>query len=203
MSSTGSITLWIERLRCQDDSTATNVLWQQFATRVLTLARFKLRHRRTKVADEDDVANSVFEALFTGVANGSFPNLNNRDDLWALLIRLTEHKAMDLLRYESRKKRGPEAPFIGLSGALEARETEDRLDELVDKRPTPDEEIQLAEACSSLLSRLEDPLLVAIAQFKLEGHSNEAIAELVAKSLRTVERKVALIRSIWSEAYET
>ncbi|MBL8871883.1 MAG: hypothetical protein JNK90_19060 [Planctomycetaceae bacterium] len=202
MPASGSITLWLDRLRNQEDSIAQNALWQQFATRVLSLARAKLRYHRTKIADEDDVANSVFEALFTGVASGGFPNLNNRDDLWGLLIRLTENKAIDLIRYENRKRRIAKPNGAGPLDKREENDVQNDLSNFPDKRLTAEEELQFAETCSLLLARLEDPVLIAIAQFKLEGHSNTAISEFISRPLRTVERKIAMIRSIWSNIHE-
>lgn len=197
MTASGSITIWLHRLTEQADSMATTVIWRQFATRVLGLARSKLRHYPLAIGDEDDVTNAVFVALFTGVVNGDFPNLNSRDDLWALLIRLTQNKAIDLIRFERRKKRSLAGQDTG--GSLD-RTKDNPVSKLEDTQPTPIEVLQFAEACSALLNRLDDPLLVTIAQLKLEGHTNHSISHLLARPLRTIERKTALIRSIWSQS---
>jgi DNA-binding CsgD family transcriptional regulator len=37
-----------------------------------------------------------------------------------------------------------------------------------------------------------------IARLRLEGHANEEIAKELGISLRTVERKLGLIRELWS-----
>jgi DNA-directed RNA polymerase specialized sigma24 family protein len=57
----------------------------------------------------------------------------------------------------------------------------------------------VAEQYERLLGRLEKPSLRTIAQLKLEGYSNEEVAERLDCSLRTVERRLWLIRTIWSE----
>jgi DNA-directed RNA polymerase specialized sigma24 family protein len=44
---------------------------------------------------------------------------------------------------------------------------------------------------------LDEPSLRAVALDKLEGWSNEEIASRHGLALRTVERKLALIRKIW------
>ena len=43
----------------------------------------------------------------------------------------------------------------------------------------------------------------AIADAKLEGLTNPEIAERINRSLRTVERKLRVIRSLWSEEQGT
>ncbi len=57
----------------------------------------------------------------------------------------------------------------------------------------------MAEQCQRLLDRLGDKALVSIAQLKLECYTNEEIARQLDCSLRTVERKLDLIRTKWSE----
>jgi hypothetical protein len=50
------------------------------------------------VADEEDAALSAFDSFCRRAEQGQFPDLKDRDGLWALLVVLTAHKAADLLR---------------------------------------------------------------------------------------------------------
>jgi DNA-directed RNA polymerase specialized sigma24 family protein len=50
-----------------------------------------------------------------------------------------------------------------------------------------------------LLGRLGDETLRQIAIAKLEGYKNLEIAEQLGLSLRSVQRKLSLIRQTWSE----
>ena len=58
------------------------------------------------MADEEDVALSAFKSFCRGTQDGRFPQLHEHEDPWPLLLALTTHKAIDLLRYERRVKRG-------------------------------------------------------------------------------------------------
>jgi DNA-directed RNA polymerase specialized sigma24 family protein len=65
--------------------------------------------------------------------------------------------------------------------------------------PTPAFAAQVSEECRRLLGCLASPDLEAIAQWKLEGYTNEEIADRLGRSLGTVERKLRLIRTIWEK----
>ena len=54
----------------------------------------------------------------------------------------------------------------------------------------------VAENCARLLDRLE-PELRQIAQLRLDGYTNAEIAAQLGCALRTVERRLELIRRIW------
>jgi ECF sigma factor len=75
-------------------------------TRLARLAHVRLRAVARGPADGENVALSVFDSFFKGVAAGRFPNLGNRDDLWRLLVTITARKAHNQRRDEGRQKRG-------------------------------------------------------------------------------------------------
>ena len=53
--------------------------------------------------------------------------------------------------------------------------------------------------CRELLSRLADETLERIAVLRLEGCTNQEIGEQLGIAERSVERKLARIRSIWRQ----
>lgn len=105
MVSIGSVTLWIDRLQT-GDPVAAQQLWQRYFRRLVGLARRKLRDLPRRAADEEDVALSAFDSFYRGATEGRFPQLQDREDLWHLLVAITAHKALDLVRREGRQKRG-------------------------------------------------------------------------------------------------
>ena len=84
MSATGSVVSWLVRLR-EGDAGAAQHLWEQYFARMVGLARKRLRGARRREADEEDVALSAFDSFCRGVEGGRFPQLKDRDGLWALL----------------------------------------------------------------------------------------------------------------------
>jgi hypothetical protein len=43
---------------------------------------------RRRAADEEDVVQDAFHSFFRGVSAGRFPQLNDRDNLWRLLVAI-------------------------------------------------------------------------------------------------------------------
>lgn len=95
--------------------------------------------------------------------------LDDRDDLWQVLVVLTERKAVDQLRREQAAKRGGGCVRgeSALNVAPPGHSTEDGLDQLVDYRPTPEFAAQIAERLEHLLDVLNDDTLRRIACDKL------------------------------------
>ena len=96
MSSGGSVTRWVAALKA-GDAAAAQPLWERYHRQLVALARRKLDASRRRAADEEDVVQSAFHSFFRGVARGRFPQLNDRDNLWRLLVVITARKAVDQL----------------------------------------------------------------------------------------------------------
>ena len=112
-----AVTEWIEQLK-KGDSAATEKLWQRYFQQIVEQARRRLEGAARAVADEEDVAVSAFKSFWVGAHNGRFPRLSDRDSLWSLLVAITAHKSVDLIRYENRQKRGGGQPPLPLDEAL-------------------------------------------------------------------------------------
>jgi DNA-directed RNA polymerase specialized sigma24 family protein len=192
MTSTGSITRYIGQLKA-GSPVAAQKLWEGYFQEMVELARHKLQGLPRRAADEEDVALSAFDSFCRGAAGGRFPRLNDRDSLWPLLVAITAHKAVDLLRHERRRKRGGSPPGPG------GPATEAELEQVVGREPTPAFALQVAEECQRLLDSLGDATLRSVALWKMEGDTVEEIAARLGCVPRTVERKLRAIRRLWGE----
>jgi DNA-directed RNA polymerase specialized sigma24 family protein len=192
----GSVTHWIDALRSGDNEAARK-LWQRYFESLVRLARSRLRARARGAGDEEDVALSAFESFYTAVAHGRFPNLSDRDELWRLLVTITARKASDLDRHESQQKRGGgrvlQESALGASTAPESG----GLAQVVGGEPTPEFAAMVAEECARLLNRLPAESLRQVALLKMDGYKNEEIAARLRCGLRTVARKLEVIRKAW------
>jgi DNA-directed RNA polymerase specialized sigma24 family protein len=157
------------------------------------LARRKLHGQPRAAADEEDVALSAFDSFCRRAEQGQFPRLVDRDDLWHLLVLLTERKAYRLIRHERRRKRGGGA----VKHLSELAANEEGSVEVIGREPTPEFAAQVAEECCRLLDRLGDPTLRGVAVAKMEGYSNAEIAARQGVVERTIERRLGLIRKMW------
>jgi DNA-directed RNA polymerase specialized sigma24 family protein len=189
MSSTpGSVTRWLDQLRAGNPEAA-GPLWERYFRRLVALARARLHSAPRRSADEEDVALSAFDSFCRGAGQGRFPHLDDRDDLWRLLVTITARKVYHLRRDEGRKKRG--------GGAAPSFAASAELEQVVGQEPTPEFAAQVAEECRRLLDSLGDPTLRAVALWKMEGYTSEEIAVRLDCAPRTVERKLRLIRDTW------
>ena len=193
----GSVTCWIRDLHGENASEASRQLWNRYFTRLARLARAMLQASAHGPADEEDVALSAFESFFRGTVERRFPELADRDDLWKLLVTITARKAANQRRSELRQKRG------GGRVVTEAALTTDRdadpfLAQIVGDEPTPEFALLVTEEYRRLFGSLSDESLRVVALLKLEGYTNDEIADSLDCGLRTVERKLEVIRKRWS-----
>jgi DNA-directed RNA polymerase specialized sigma24 family protein len=201
MSSSGSVTHWIVQLKAGDPAAAQK-LWERYFPRLVGLARKKLQGTLRQVADEEDVALSAFDSFCRRAESGQFPQLFDRDDLWQLLLLITTRKALYQVRRSRRQKRGRASQ--GEEAVVEAPETAERaaLEQIPSPEPTPEFAAQVADEFRRLLTLLQDEELRAVALWKMEGYSNEEIATKQGCAPRTVERRLRVIRSLWSQESE-
>lgn len=193
MPSKGSVTQWIGQAQA-GQAEAAQLLWQRYFGRLVALARVKLQGSARGMADEEDVALSAFDSFYRGVEQGRFPRLNDRDNLWSLLVVITARKVGKLKRDQGRQKRG------GLRKEETAGKRDDpALGEVIGHEPSPDFAAQVAEECQRLLDALDDDAARDVALAKMEGYTNEEIARKLDCAARTVERKLVLIRGLWEK----
>jgi DNA-directed RNA polymerase specialized sigma24 family protein len=197
MSSLSPVMIWVSQLK-DGNPAAAQQLWDTYFLRMVKVARCKLHGAPGRMADEEDVALSAFKSFCRGALDGRFPQLQEHEDPWPLLLALTTHKAIDLLRYERRAKRGgPGQQHASPVGPEEAPVVNTGLSQLVGKEPDPQAAFQVAEECQDILDRLSDTILRAIALWKMEGFTTQEIAAKLACTPRTIERKLQLIRRLW------
>jgi DNA-directed RNA polymerase specialized sigma24 family protein len=196
----GSVTRWIGDLKA-GGTAAAQPLWERYFERLVRLARNQLRagRRRAAVEDEEDAALSAFDSFCRGAAGGRFPQLSNRDDLWRLLVVLTVRKALDQLQRQRAARRGGgrlvgESALIGGSAGGAAA-----LDRLIGPDPTPEFAALVAEQYRRLRAALGDDVLRQVLDLRLEGYERSEIAARLGCTVRTVTRKLDVIRQTWLE----
>jgi DNA-directed RNA polymerase specialized sigma24 family protein len=202
MSSPGSVTLWITQLKAGANDAA-QPLWEKYFRRLVCYARDKLASVPRRAADEEDVALSAFASFCRAVAQGRFPALHDRDDLWQLLVLITDRKACDLANYERRQRRGggkvlDEAALRQGDAAAE----DAPLAQLRSPEPSPEFALRAAEEWRRLLDLLGDADLQQVTVWKMEGYTVEEIAAQLGRAPRTVKRWLRLIRQIWKRELE-
>lgn len=192
-----SVTRWISGLK-KGDSAAAQQIWEHYCQRLIHLAARKFRGAPRRVSDEEDMVLAAFDSLYRGAAAGRFAKLEDRDDLWQLLLVITERKVIDQIHHDRRQKRGGgnvrgESVFAGQANQDQPM----TLDRMAHVEPAPDYAVASVEECQRLLDLLPDTTLREVALLKLEGWKNREIAEKIGCVEATVERKLKGIRSLW------
>jgi DNA-directed RNA polymerase specialized sigma24 family protein len=196
----GSVTHWIGALR-GGDLDAAQPLWDRYFNHLVRLAHARLRTQPWPRAaeDEEDAALSAFDSFCRAITQGRFPRLDDRNDLWRLLVALTERKATDQMRRARRLKRG--GGRVRTAGGLDARKSDDEpagLDDIAGPERTPEFSAEFADEYRRLFGVLRDDDLRRIAIWKLEGYTTDEIAAELGCARRTVARRLELIRTLWS-----
>jgi DNA-directed RNA polymerase specialized sigma24 family protein len=181
MASDHSVTRLIQvvQLGLEGESEAQERLVERFFSRLTALARKKLGGVRG-YEDEHDVAISAMKSFLHRLKKGEFTQLTDRNSLWALLAVITLNKASGAQRRQLAAKRDIRRNLS--------------LEETLHKGPSDEFLHSVFEEGNRLLDSLADDTLRTVAQMRMEGYSNEEIADRIGRSVKTVERKFRLIR---------
>jgi len=190
------VTRWLHDL-ADGDEDAVQEIWNRYFTRLVNHARRKLIPGRLRDTDEEDIALSAFHSFYRGATAGRFPRLDDRHDLWKLLLVITARKASKKIRGATRAKRGG-GKVRGESVFATGAEDQGNIDAAMGTEPTPEFAVAAVEEYQILLDQLPDNSFRQIAGMKIEGYTNEEIADQLECSPRTVERKLNKIREAWS-----
>jgi RNA polymerase sigma factor (sigma-70 family) len=191
-----SVTAWIGQVQAGDPAAAQQ-LWQRYWSRLVELMGRKITGGR--VTDEEDVSQEAFDAFFRAARAGRFPQLADRGELWQLLVRIAENKLLDQHKQAQRRKRG--GGRVRGDSVFNAKGEADQagFDAIVGSSLTPEFIVEARHECERLLDLLADASLKQVALLKLQGYSHEEIAARMGCVADTVGRKLALIRTKWTE----
>jgi RNA polymerase sigma factor (sigma-70 family) len=191
----GSVTRFLGGLKVRE-AEAVRRLWERYFADLVRLARTRLRDAPRTAADEEDAALSAFDSLCRGAGQGRFPQLENRDDLWRVLVTITARKAADMVRHERRLKRGGGDVRTEADLAVAALEA-GGIAQAPANEPSPELAALMAEECRRLFDALPDESLRQVAGLRLDGYTDREIADRLGCGLSTVERRLRTIRAVW------
>ncbi len=195
-----SVTEWLAQLKAGDPPSS-QPIWERYVDQLVRRARKKLGSTPRRASDEDDVVQSAFDGFFRGVKDGRFPRLDDRDDLWQVLVMLTDRKAVDHRRrgLADKRGRGTVRGDSAFAGRSESGSHPHGINQLIGRDATPEFAVLVAEEFEQLLGSLAGERLRQIAVAKMEGLTIDELADELGISPSTVQRKLRLIRRTWSK----
>ena len=168
------------------DEAALAALHQRYWPKLVNIARSRLKRAPIRHVDEEDVAQSALIGFYNTVRNQRAGQLENREQLLALLSHIVACKAINQIQNAMTLKRGQGKVTSLTPLAFLAS----------DESPTASHEAILQDCYEHHVGGLPDELR-PFAETHLAGLSNAEIAKKLDCVERTVERKLALLRAKW------
>lgn len=188
----GSVSYWLKELKT-GDSLAVEAIWYRYYQRVVELASRKMKVNPDRAVDGEDIAQLAMHRFCTNATLGCYPNLDDREQLWDLLVVFTLNRIRKHLRACNRLKRSGQHSQVFEFSQLEV------LKDL----QTPEAPTIMADMVDAWLNRLdqEDPSgqLKQIAIWSMDGISGSDIARILKKRKSFVLHQIRLIRLLWVE----
>jgi RNA polymerase sigma-70 factor (ECF subfamily) len=176
----------VEALKRTLDERAARELYDRYVDRLIGLARRRISQRLASRVDPEDIVQSVFRTFFGRLKAGQF-HINDQDDLCKLLMRITVHKTLRQIAFHKAGKRDPSHE------TGQEDEAQERLLELLDRDPSPEAEVAFLDQLEHFMNGLGTQER-QILELRLQGYSNEEIAEKLDIYDRKIRRVVERIR---------
>jgi len=190
----GSVSGWIAGMRDGDPDAVRNLVERYFG-KLAQYSHKRLDARMRVAEDGEDIAVMVLDTLTRNAQLGLFPNLQHREDLWLLLILLTQQLVIERKR-EAKTNR----PVMYNMTDLLTRYSES-LEAYLQEDTTHARILEIVDCWNELLKSLDNDRSRDIARLKLQGFSNREIATILQLVPKTVDRKVSAILQRWQDFF--
>lgn len=196
--SRGSVTLLVDLMRSDDPlirGEAESEVWRRFGPMLLASIRKRLTPAIRRREDEEDIANEAFNSFCLGHRCGEF-TVADREALKALLGTITRCKLRNAVERHTSRCRDYRRELNAIprgAGSEDRSSASELLDAL--KAPPSFEEMEavIGEALEPIFRAVEDPYLPQVVELLLSGASTDDIAEKLATSKRTAQRRVKAV----------
>lgn len=165
-------------------------LWEQYGGEMLRLAEQRVVGDIKRRVGPSDVVNSAFRSFLRHAEDGAY-QLPSDNSLRRLLREITLNKVRQYIRFHLREKRSVNREATSEPSPSDT--SPDLPSKLPDRYPTQFELSAAMDLRTQLQARLE-PDEVRVLELKLEGLTNQEIAERLRSSERTIRRIVQRIR---------
>lgn len=183
-----TVTNWIGMVRHGDDQ-ALSLILGRYRERMVKLAQKK---RAVGYLDGEDAVMSACRSFCQRAKESRLPDLQDRNHLLALLLTMTYRKIIRDNKDHTALKRG--GGKVKRQSELGTDAGDWLLEAAENQQPTPEHLAAASGLFRVLLERLDDDASRMIAELKLSAYTNAEIAKRLKVSVRTVDRKLRLIR---------
>ena len=174
------------------DASAESTVHEKFVARLVRLASSRINMRFRAKIEPEEIVQSVFVSFFRRHKKGEFI-LEDWNDLWALLVKITVRKCAKKVNGFMSAKRDISREVSG-----KADRNRDSSINAVSLEPSAQEVAVFNETLDQLLDQLPE-LLQTIVLLRLEGLSNIEISEKINRSERTAYCSLNEVRQIFMD----
>jgi RNA polymerase sigma factor (sigma-70 family) len=182
---------WVHEL-VAGNSVVTDQFLKQYLPSLQRLAKSRMIPALRQRVGEDDIAQSVCRTFLRRASEQEF-HLKGNASLWRLLCAITLAKVRHYARFHYQNKRG-----LDREDPVAQRELsgEPRQFAHPDPSPTPAELVEFTDAMEHLFRMLseEEQQMVAL---RLDGYTQDEIANQLSCSARTVRRLLSRVQARW------
>ena len=174
--------VWLADL-ADGESQAVEQFWDNYGDSLRRVAERQIASWMRHRVDAEDVVQSACRTFFRRAGEGSF-ELDNKDDLWKLMLTITLNKVRMQARYHSRNRRDvSKEQSMPEEANLQPAEWDRAI-----------EQVDLEDMLNAAFSK-DDGERRKVLEMWLAGHKQAEIAKEVGCSERTVRRIQDRIRS--------
>lgn len=169
-----------------------NDIFNQYAERLLGVARTRLGARLREKVSEEDIVQSAFISFFRRQNEFQFSG-DDSDGLWGLLVIITVRKCTKWAAVFGTNKRSISREVSMNDDLVDHR----RMMELATDDPSPEEALLLTELVDRLMGQFGERQQMMIS-LRMQGYELDEIANETQSSRRTVARVIAEAKEVLS-----
>ncbi len=149
----GSMTRWIEQLRSGDRLASSPSQWNNYFAKLSAIASHRLAKMGARPDDGEDVAAVVMATFCQKIANGKFPDVRDRDDLWKLLVHIAKRQVVNQMRRNQAQFRGGGRVMLATDIQVMIND-KFNLNEVPDGEPTLESVIAFEDTCRYFVEKV-------------------------------------------------
>lgn len=170
-------------------------LTEKYLCRLESFANSRMAKAMKQVEDEQDIAINVLNEFFTGMMNGKYEGLRNREQLWRLLAKITVCRVIDHYdKYTAEKRGNGEQVNLGHLSNGHSNSDFAAISEVSIDEIDPQLSVALTDSYHRLLELICDQRDKEIVQLNLEGCNNQEIAVKLHIGERTVRNRLEKVQ---------
>jgi RNA polymerase sigma factor (sigma-70 family) len=176
------------------DERAAAELFHRYVNRLIALARSRLSPKLARRLDPEDVVQSAYRSFFAGAREGQY-DIQRGGELWKLMVTIVLCKLRNQAKHHTANKRSiaTEHPF-GSEDSLHGIQADSFA-----QAPTPLTALALVDELERVMRDLE-PVERRILELRLQGHTQYEISTQTNRSVASVCRTLAWVKSQLEEA---